>query len=59
MLYEVITSCGYWQNAASLDEAQENKLELICKKLFLKPGMKILDIGCGWGAFVKYAAEKS
>ncbi len=41
-----------------LDEAQENKLELICRKLYLKPGMRILDIGCGWGAFGKYAAEK-
>jgi len=51
-------SCAYWQNAGSLDEAQENKLELICKKLYLEPGMKILDIGCGWGAFGKYAAEK-
>lgn len=51
-------SCGYWKNASNLDEAQENKLELVCKKLDLKPGMKILDIGCGWGAFCKYAAEK-
>ncbi len=51
-------SCAYWNNADSLDEAQENKLELICKKLYLKPGMKVLDIGCGWGAFGKYAAEK-
>ena len=51
-------SCAYWKDATTLDEAQENKLELICKKLYLKPGMKILDIGCGWGAFGKYAAEK-
>lgn len=51
-------SSAYWNNAGSLDEAQENKLELICKKLFLEPGMKMLDIGCGWGAFGKYAAEK-
>ncbi len=51
-------SCAYWQNAGSLDEAQENKLELICRKLYLEPGMKVLDIGCGWGAFGKYAAEK-
>lgn len=51
-------SCAYWKNAASLDEAQENKLELICRKLHLRSGMKILDIGCGWGAFGKYAAEK-
>jgi cyclopropane-fatty-acyl-phospholipid synthase len=51
-------SCGYWKDASSLDEAQENKLELICRKLYLKPGMRILDIGCGWSAFGKYAAEK-
>lgn len=51
-------SCAYWKNASDLDEAQENKLELVCKKLFLEPGMKILDIGCGWGAFARYAAEK-
>jgi cyclopropane-fatty-acyl-phospholipid synthase len=51
-------SCGYWRNAQNLDEAQEAKLELICRKLDLKPGMKVLDIGCGWGSFCKYAAEK-
>lgn len=51
-------SCAYWKDAKNLDEAQENKLELICRKLYLKPGMRILDIGCGWGAFGKYAAEK-
>lgn len=51
-------SCAYWKDAAGLDEAQENKLELICRKLYLRPGMRILDIGCGWGAFGKYAAEK-
>jgi cyclopropane-fatty-acyl-phospholipid synthase len=51
-------SCAYWKNAETLDEAQENKLDLICRKLYLKPGMRVLDIGCGWGAFGKYAAEK-
>jgi cyclopropane-fatty-acyl-phospholipid synthase len=51
-------SCAYWKNAANLDEAQENKLELICKKLFLEKEMRVLDIGCGWSAFGKYAAEK-
>jgi len=51
-------SSAYWKNADNLDAAQENKLELICKKLNLEPGMKVLDIGCGWGAFGKYAAEK-
>lgn len=51
-------SCAYWKHAKNLNEAQEHKLELICKKLSLKPGMKILDLGCGWGSFAKYAAEK-
>ena len=51
-------SCAYWKDAASLDEAQENKLELICRKIYLKPGMRVLDIGCGWSSFGKYAAEK-
>jgi cyclopropane-fatty-acyl-phospholipid synthase len=51
-------SCGYWRNARDLDEAQENKLDLICRKIGLKHGMRVLDIGCGWGSFVKYAAEK-
>jgi cyclopropane-fatty-acyl-phospholipid synthase len=50
-------SCAYWDNTESLDEAQENKLRLICSKIYLKPGMKVLDIGCGWSAFGKYAAE--
>ncbi|MFA5328897.1 MAG: cyclopropane fatty acyl phospholipid synthase [Prolixibacteraceae bacterium] len=51
-------SCGYWNGAETLDEAQVNKLDLICRKLMLEPGMRVLDIGCGWGAFGKYAAEK-
>lgn len=51
-------SCGYWHKAETLDEAQESKMELICRKIKLKPGMKILDIGCGWGGFAKYAAVK-
>ena len=51
-------SCGYWDKAGTLDKAQEAKLDLICRKTGLKPGMKVLDIGCGWGGFAKYAAEK-
>jgi cyclopropane-fatty-acyl-phospholipid synthase len=50
-------TCGYWRHAVTLDEAQEAKLQLICDKLYLQPGMKILDIGCGYGAFAKYAAS--
>nr|WP_295899923.1 cyclopropane fatty acyl phospholipid synthase [uncultured Bdellovibrio sp.] len=53
----MIYTCGYWRDALSLDEAQENKLQLICDKLYLEPGMRVLDIGCGWGGFLKYAAE--
>ena len=51
-------SCAYWKNDGDLDKAQEAKLELICRKIYLKPGMRVLDIGCGWGSFGKYAAEK-
>ena len=51
-------SCGYWKNAKTLDEAQEAKLDLICKKLKLRPGMTVLDIGCGWGSLAKFTAEK-
>ena len=50
-------SCGYWQNAKDLEQAQINKLDLVCRKLHLKPGMSVLEIGCGWGSFAKYAAE--
>jgi cyclopropane-fatty-acyl-phospholipid synthase len=50
-------SCGYWKFAKDLDEAQEHKLEMICQKLQLKPGMKLLDIGCGWGAMARHAAK--
>ncbi len=54
----LIYSCGYWKNAACLDEAQEQKLTLVCRKLRLKPGMRVLDIGCGWGGTAKFMAEK-
>jgi cyclopropane-fatty-acyl-phospholipid synthase len=54
---EMNYSCGYWKNATTLDEAQKAKLELSCRKLKLEPGMKVLDIGCGFGAFAKYAAK--
>ena len=54
----MIYSCGYWQQATSLDEAQEAKLELICRKLQLRPGMRVLDIGCGWGGTARFVAER-
>lgn len=50
-------SCGYWKYAQDLEQAQEDKLEMICQKLQLEPGMRLLDIGCGWGTMAKYAAE--
>ena len=54
----MVYSCGYWKDADTLDQAQEAKLDLICRKVGIEPGQKILDIGCGWGSFAKYAAEK-
>ncbi|MGZ8902753.1 MAG: cyclopropane fatty acyl phospholipid synthase [Methylobacter sp.] len=51
-------SCGYWKEAKTLDQAQEHKFDLICRKLNLQPGKRILDIGCGWGSIMKYAVEK-
>ena len=50
-------SCGYWKTATDLNTAQIHKLELIAKKLHLKPGMKVLDIGCGFGGLAKYLAK--
>jgi cyclopropane-fatty-acyl-phospholipid synthase len=54
----MVYSCAYWSEAADLDRAQEAKLDLVCRKVALKPGMRVLDIGCGWGSFAKFAAER-
>lgn len=54
----MIYSCGYWKDAADLDAAQEAKLDLICRKAGLEKGMRVLDIGSGWGGFLQFAAEK-
>jgi cyclopropane-fatty-acyl-phospholipid synthase len=51
-------TCGYWLRARNLEQAQLAKLDLICRKLGLQPGMRLLDIGCGWGSLMRYAAER-
>ena len=62
-LYEVMLdsymnySCGYWETADTLEQAQQDKMELLCRKLELAPGMRVLDIGCGWGGAARYAVE--
>jgi cyclopropane-fatty-acyl-phospholipid synthase len=55
----MVYSCGYWREGMrTLAEAQEAKLDLICRKLDIRPGVRVLDIGCGWGGFVQFAAEE-
>ena len=51
-------SCGYWRHATDLDSAQEAKHDLICRKLSLTTGQQVFDIGCGWGAFMKFSADR-
>ena len=53
----LVYTCGYWRNSNNLDDAQAAKLDLVCKKVGLKPGMSVLEYGCGWGSFAKFAAE--
>lgn len=53
----MVYTCGYWDKAGDLDTAQAHKLDLVCRKLRLQPGQRVLDIGCGWGSFARYAAE--
>ena len=54
----MVYSCAYWKDTSTLAEAQEAKLDLVCRKLGLEPGMRVLDIGCGWGGLAAYAAER-
>lgn len=53
----MVYTCGIWDGVDTLDAAQEAKLDMICKRLKLKPGMRLLDVGCGWGGLCKYAVE--
>lgn len=54
----LVYSCAYWKEKDTLDDAQEAKLDLVCRKLHLVPGLRVLDIGCGWGSFARFAAER-
>jgi cyclopropane-fatty-acyl-phospholipid synthase len=54
----MVYSCAYWKEAETLEAAQERKLDLICRKLRLEPGLRLLDIGCGWGGMARFAAER-
>ncbi len=51
-------TCAYWKDAKDLDQAQENKLRLICRKLYLRPGMKVLELGCGFGGLSRFMAKE-
>lgn len=50
-------TCGYWKDTKTLDDAQNSKYNLVCKKVNLKSGDKVLELGCGWGGFARYAAK--
>jgi cyclopropane-fatty-acyl-phospholipid synthase len=54
----MVYTCAYWKNVDTLDAAQEAKLDLVCRKIGLRAGQRILDLGCGWGGFAAFAAER-
>ena len=53
----MVYTCAFWRDALDLNVAQEKKLELVCDKLGITKGMRVLDIGCGWGSFAQYVAQ--
>ncbi|GGV93097.1 cyclopropane-fatty-acyl-phospholipid synthase [Streptomyces gelaticus] len=54
----MVYSCAYWEDGGSLEEAQRDKLDLVCRKLALKEGDRLLDVGCGWGSMAIHAARE-
>ncbi|MEU6217383.1 cyclopropane-fatty-acyl-phospholipid synthase family protein [Streptomyces sp. NPDC047022] len=55
----MVYSCAYWSSPdGTLEDAQRDKLELVCRKLDLKPGQRLLDVGCGWGSMALHAARE-
>src|ERR1041384_1918679 len=54
----LVYTCAYWPNARTLDEAQDAKLDRVGRKIGLQPGMRVIDLGCGWGGFAAFAAER-
>jgi cyclopropane-fatty-acyl-phospholipid synthase len=54
----ITLSCGYWKDATNLDDAQEAKLDLVCRKIGISKGDRVLDIGCGFGSFARFASER-
>jgi len=55
----LLYTCALWSSGArTLDEAQDHKLDLVCRKIGLRSGMRVLDLGCGWGGFATFAAER-
>ncbi|MFH7599121.1 cyclopropane-fatty-acyl-phospholipid synthase family protein [Streptomyces racemochromogenes] len=53
----MVYSCAYWTEGGTLEEAQRDKLDLVCRKLALAPGQRLLDVGCGWGSMALHAAR--
>ncbi|GGW29802.1 cyclopropane-fatty-acyl-phospholipid synthase [Streptomyces lucensis JCM 4490] len=54
----MVYSCAYWEDGGTLETAQRDKLELVCRKLGLAPGLRLLDVGCGWGSMAVHAARE-